>query len=233
MGRIPRYRMGDGIYHVYNRSLNSAMILNSDKAKELFCDIIRCKLEAMPQPLNIYHYCVMGNHFHLAVEVHDIRVLSSFISRICSSYSKAFRHFHELGGGPLWQGRYRSILIQKEKYLYRLGRYIEQNPVRAKLTAHAGEWKWSSANCYLTGENDGIVNPANHPLFNPAETTLEDFRRNYLEYLQETSEEDLTTFREETAVIGDEAFQSKTASICGRRQIRRGRPIKTNILSSN
>ena len=60
MGRIPRWRMSEGIYHVYNRSLGSAMILATEEKKQIFCDLIRKKLS--PLPLNVYHYCVMGNH---------------------------------------------------------------------------------------------------------------------------------------------------------------------------
>lgn len=223
MGRIPRWRLGDGVYHVYNRSLSSAMILATADEKTIFCDLIRKKLESLP--LNVYHYCVMGNHFHFAIEVLDIRVLSSFISGLCSSYSKSFRIRHHAGYGPLWQGRYKSLLVQKEKYLFRLGRYIEQNPVRAGLVAGAGDWFWSSAASYLSGRSDGIVDPERHPLLSREHESAEERRRFYLEYLQELSDEDLNLFHSDAISIGDELFQSKLANVIGRKQIRRGRPI--------
>ena len=55
MGRIPRWRLSEGVCHVYNRGLSSAMILPTDAEKNLFCDLIRKKLE--PFSLNVYHYC--------------------------------------------------------------------------------------------------------------------------------------------------------------------------------
>ena len=55
MDKIPCYRLSDGIYHVYNRGLSSAMILPADNEKNLFCDLIRKKLE--PLSLKVYHYC--------------------------------------------------------------------------------------------------------------------------------------------------------------------------------
>ena len=224
MGRIPRWRMGDGVYHVYNRAINSAMTLSTDDEKNLFADLVRKKLTTLP--LNVYNYCIMGNHFHFAIEVLDIRVLSTFISGLSSSYSKAFRARRHMGYGPLWQGRYKSILVQKDNYLFRLGRYIEQNPVRAGLVVHAADWSWSSAASYLSGKPDGIVDPVRHPLFSSIGNTPEERRRFYLEYLQEESPDDLTLFRSEALAIGDEAFQSKLSSISGRKQIRRGRPSK-------
>ena len=55
MGRILRWRLSEGVCHVYNRGLSSAMILPTDDKKNLFCDLIRKKQE--PLPLNVYHYC--------------------------------------------------------------------------------------------------------------------------------------------------------------------------------
>ena len=55
MGRILRWRLSEGVYHVYNRGLSSAMILPADDEKNLFCDLIRKKLE--PLSLKVYHYC--------------------------------------------------------------------------------------------------------------------------------------------------------------------------------
>jgi len=100
---------------IYNRSLGSAMIPATEEEKQIFCDLIRKKLS--PLPLNVYHYCVTGNHFHFAIEALD-----------------------------------KGIIVQ-----------IEQNPLRANLVAHAGDWKRSSATSYLNGKEDGVVNPYRHP----------------------------------------------------------------------
>jgi putative transposase len=222
MGRIPRWRMSEGIYHVYNRSLGSAMILAAEEEKHIFCDLVRKKLSQLP--LNVYHYCVMGNHFHFAIEALDIRVLSCFVSGLSSSYTKSFRSRRHAGYGPLWQGRYKSIIVQKETYLFRLGRYIEQNPIRAKIVAHAGDWKWSSAASYLNWKEDGIVNPDRHPLLFHWPESPDDRRHFYLEYLQELSDDDLKMFDSDATSIGEESFKSKLANVAGRKHIRRGRP---------
>lgn len=65
----------------------------------------------------------MSNHFHLAVESLKINELSSYVGKICELYS---RHFHKRRGGcgTLWQGRYKSTVVQKEGYLIRLGRFL-------------------------------------------------------------------------------------------------------------
>ena len=109
MGRIPRWRYTDGVYHVYNRSIGRAPILNQPEERDRFVELLKEKLSKYR--LNVYHYCVMRNHFHLAVEALDIHELSSFVSGLSSSYSRFFRSSRHAGYGPLWQGRYKSILV--------------------------------------------------------------------------------------------------------------------------
>jgi REP element-mobilizing transposase RayT len=99
--------MGRGVYHVFNRGLNDALDRN------FFVDLLRRLRNGFR--LNVYHYVVMSNHFHLAVEVLDSRELSSYVGGVCSMYS---RHWHRKNGGghgPIWQGRFKSVVVQTEK----------------------------------------------------------------------------------------------------------------------
>lgn len=139
MGRISRSRMSAGVYHVFNRGLNNSWILGTPEERDCFYELLCRKAEK--HKLNLYHYCIMSNHFHLAVEVLDIAVLSSFVSGICSQYSKTWHRQRKNGNGTIWQGRYKCIIVQKELYLNQLGRYIEQNPLRAGMVEAAEDYR--------------------------------------------------------------------------------------------
>jgi REP element-mobilizing transposase RayT len=87
-------------------------------------------------------YCLMGNHFHVVVETLEA-TLSKGMRHLNGVYAQAFNRRHELVG-HLFQGRFKSILIEKEAYLLELARYVPLNPVRARLSKEPGEWQWSN-----------------------------------------------------------------------------------------
>ncbi len=109
-------------------------------------------------------YCLMGNHFHLAIQVNAIP-LSSIIHRLLTGYSTAFNIRHNRMG-HLFQARYRAILCLSDAYLSVLIRYIHQNPVRAGFVAKAVDWPWSSFKANGAPGDDAI--PAD---FDPWEMT--------------------------------------------------------------
>lgn len=91
---------------------------------------------------SILAYCLMGNHFHLAIQV-AVNPLHRFMQRLLGTYAKSFNLKYERTG-HLFQARYKSVLCLDDAYLTRLINYIELNPVRAGLVTRAGDWAWSS-----------------------------------------------------------------------------------------
>jgi REP element-mobilizing transposase RayT len=87
-------------------------------------------------------YCLMTNHYHLLIETIDGE-LARGMRQLNGNYSRYFNRTHDLVG-HVFQGRYKAILCQSEPYLLELARYIELNPVRARMVALPGEWPWSS-----------------------------------------------------------------------------------------
>ena len=130
MPRIPRSRLGAGVFHVINRGLDRRWIFNFDEDKQWFIEELVNQRKRLP--INIYHWVIMSNHFHLAIETLKVKDLSAYIGKVCERYTK---YIHKKHGGisPLWQGRYKSKSAQKEGYLSRLGRYIERNLIRAGI----------------------------------------------------------------------------------------------------
>jgi len=96
-------------------------------------------------PVTLWGYCLMPNHWHLVVEVIRMADLSKLVHRICNRLVRSFhRQSPRLGGGHIYQGRYKSFPIQDESYLFNVLCYVEANPLRAKLVARAEDWPWSS-----------------------------------------------------------------------------------------
>ncbi|MDX1735668.1 MAG: transposase [Halioglobus sp.] len=87
-------------------------------------------------------YCLMGNHYHLVVET-PLGNLSRGVAYLNSGYSQYFNKAHSRVG-HLFQGRYKSILVEKQSYLLELSRYVVLNPVRAGMVLAPEEWPWSS-----------------------------------------------------------------------------------------
>ena len=228
MGRIYRSRLGRGCYHVMNRSLDGRFIFSKPEDHQLFIDLL-LKF-SIPLKLNIYHWAVMSNHFHIALEVMTTSDLSTYIGKVCRRYSILWHNLYG-GKGTIWQGRFKSILIQKEGYLERLGRYIERNPVRAKMANINFPWdyKWSSARCYSLGEPDNLVNEAEHPFWYRMGDSDSERMKYYRQYLLSESERvtDEKLFRENTLVIGEQSFINNIQQRNGRVTSRkRGYPRK-------
>ncbi|MBI3565695.1 MAG: transposase [Elusimicrobia bacterium] len=95
-------------------------------------------------PFQLFAYCLMGNHFHLAIRTPSTP-LSRIMHRILTKYSLTFNARHDREG-HLFQARYKAFLCTDELYLARLVKYIHENPVRAGLRSTAADWPWSSLN---------------------------------------------------------------------------------------
>ncbi|MFH2093210.1 MAG: transposase [Pseudomonadota bacterium] len=98
---------------------------------------------------------LMPNHVHLIVVPKTKESLNLAISEIHRRYSRMI-NFRKGWRGHLWQGRFASFIMD-EPYFLACARYIELNPVRARMVKQAEEWQWSSAKAHIDAKNDGIV----------------------------------------------------------------------------
>lgn len=92
--------------------------------------------------MTLYAYCLMPNHFHLAIKVTTIP-LGSFMHRILTSHALTFNHRYDREG-HLFHARHRAKLCLNDRYLMAVIRYIQMNPVKAKLVTRPEDWPWSS-----------------------------------------------------------------------------------------
>ena len=108
--------------------------------------------------MEIWGYCLMPNHVHLIAVPSSEDGLRWAIGLAHERYTRRI-NFREKWRGYLWQGRFASFVMD-EPYLLAAARYVELNPVRAKLVPNADAWPWSSVRAHLSGRDDGLVKVA-------------------------------------------------------------------------
>ncbi len=144
MSRPRRVEFPGAVYHVIARGNEKKPIFrNSEDRPRYLARLGEC---AARFGVSVYAYCLMTNHVHLAVETGSAP-LSRVMLALHGWYSQDFNRRHERVG-HLFQGRYSAFLVQAERYLLTLVRYIHLNPVRARLVTRAQDFDWSSDRAY-------------------------------------------------------------------------------------
>jgi putative transposase len=150
----PLRPIDDGlIYHVINRGNNRQHVFHKPADFEAFLATLVDLKER--KPFELYGYCLLNNHFHLL-----LRPIGTTISRIMQSLlvshtQRYHRHYHS--GGHVWQGRFKSPVIQNDEHLLAVLRYIEANPLRARLAKRAEDYPWSSYRVHGLGQTNEWV----------------------------------------------------------------------------
>jgi putative transposase len=143
------------IYHVINRGNNRQKVFRKRGDFTAFLDALAELRER--KPFELYGYCLLDNHFHLL-----LRPTGATISRIMQSLLVSHTqryHRHYQSGGHVWQGRFKSPVIQNDEYLLTVLRYIESNPLRANLVRRAENYLWSSYRVHGLGETNTLIDP--------------------------------------------------------------------------
>jgi putative transposase len=143
MPRINRIDIGGEIYHITNRANARIQIFDNPKDYQLFEEVLNEAKERTH--MCIYAYCIMPNHWHLVVSPKESGDLQKFMGWLTMTHTQRWHASHKtIGSGHLYQGRYKSFLVQSNNYFLQLCRYVERNPLRARLVKNAENWKWSS-----------------------------------------------------------------------------------------
>ena len=143
MPRSQRIDIGNYVYHTLNRANARVQIFDNDKDYKLFENILKEAKEKFD--MRILAYCIMPNHWHLVLYPKKDGDLSKFMSWVTNTHTRRWHAIKKtIGQGHLYQGRYKSFLVQENEYLLQLFEYIERNPLRAKLVEKTEDWKWSS-----------------------------------------------------------------------------------------
>ncbi|MDO8552868.1 MAG: transposase [bacterium] len=144
MGRIARVDVGDNVYHVINRAVGRMQIFTQPGEYEIFEALLFDAVELIE--MRLLSYSLMPNHWHLELYPKDDGDMGEFMHWLTNAHTRRVHSYTKtIGTGPLYQGRYKSFLIQKDEHLLTVLKYIERNPVRARLAKRPENWRWGSA----------------------------------------------------------------------------------------
>jgi len=144
MPRRPRPGQGGLVFHVFNRAARRSVLFETSAD---YLQLERVLIEACEQvPMRILAYCLMPNHWHLLLWPREDGHLAAFMRWATTTHAVRWRMDRAtVGEGAVYQGRYRAVPVQHDRHLLVAARYIERNPVRARLVREAADWPWSSA----------------------------------------------------------------------------------------
>lgn len=143
MPRSLRIDVGGEIYHCINRAVGRQTIFKEDKDYKRFESILQEVVDITD--MHILAYSIMPTHFHLVLSPENDGELSNFMKRITVTHTQRYRAITQtVGYGPIYQGRYKSFIIQNNIHLLTVLRYVERNPLTARLVQDVLRWKYGS-----------------------------------------------------------------------------------------
>jgi putative transposase len=177
------------IYHVINRGNNRAAVFDGDDDYTAFLKAIGdLKLR---RPFEFYGYCLMPNHVHLLIRPLDVPI-SRIVQSLLVSHTQRYHRRHH-SSGHVWQGRFKSPVIQDDHLLTVL-RYIEANPLRARMVEAAGDYPWSSFAAHGLGLPDALLDPI--PAYESLAKTSATRQRRWSAFVHKTpTDKELTAIR--------------------------------------
>ena len=227
MPRRPRLVVPGIPLHITQRGVNRAATFLDAEDFTRYRDLLAEVMAAHDVP--IHAYVLMSNHVHLLATPNAPGDIAPAMRLLNQRHVGAFNRRHGRTG-TLWEGRFRSCLVDSERYLMTLYRYIELNPVRAAMAARAEAYHWSSALANLGMAIDRCVTP--HPMYLALGIDAETRTRAYRRWLESgVGEQELVAIRahiRQERALGSPRFQAMVARTLNRPVgLRpRGRPRK-------
>ncbi len=178
MARPVRIEFEGALYHVTSRGDRREAIYEDDSDRARFLEL----LGEVAGGFNwvVHAYCLMSNHYHLLIETPDGN-LSKGMRQLNGVFTQYSNRRHRRSG-HLFQGRYKAILVDADRYLLELARYVVLNPVRAGMVADAGDWLWSSYGA-MVGAQASPDWLATDGLLSAFANTRNEARRRYMQFV--------------------------------------------------
>lgn len=222
MARLPRLYLPGCAQHVIQRGNNRELCFYNDADYKVYLAFLRDS--AAKYSVDIHAYVLMSNHVHLLVTPGEERGLGRMMQALGRRYVRYFNDTY-CRTGTLWEGRYKSTLVDTDRYLLTVYRYIELNPVRAGMVNHPSEYPWSSYQCNALGEAAQLITP--HTGYCQLGVNARECRRAYRALFRgRIRDSEITAIRESTNkawVLGGERLKAQVKSETGRRPSPLGR----------
>lgn len=160
MARLPRPDLPGIPQHIVQRGNNRLPCFLDDEDRQRYLQLL---LEALGRfGCRLHAYVLMDNHVHLLITPGEAGAVSRLMHTFARNYAGVFNHRHGRSG-TLWEGRYKSCLVDSEGYFLACSRYIELNPVRAWMAAEPADHPWSSHRANAGGAYDPLLRA--HPCY--------------------------------------------------------------------
>ncbi len=178
--------------------------------------------------VDIHAWVLMTNHVHLLCTPQQEGVISKMMQSLGRRYVQYFNYQYRRSG-TLWEGRYKSCLVQSEQYLIELYRYIELNPVRAKMVEDPSEYAWSSYQINALGKLSDLCTP--HPeylgLGKTQNERMDNYRALFACHVEGELLEEIRLSLNKGMAIGHDRFKDEIEKLTGRRLNSKkvGRPV--------
>jgi putative transposase len=154
MPRGVRIILNNLCYHIINRGNQKQAIFLEDADFAKYLQLLRHFKKKYA--FRVFGYCLMPNHIHLILEPKKPDELARFMQCLTQTYTVWFNNKYKKAG-HLWQGRFKSMAIQKDNYFLECVYYVEVNPVRAGLVSSPTDYIWSSYRDRVLGNKNGLI----------------------------------------------------------------------------
>lgn len=216
MARMKRLNPVGIPQHVIQRGNNRQACFASDEDRIAYAHWL--KRGAEKYGVEIHAWVFMTNHVHLLATPREDGAVSKMMQYLGRVYVRHFNSKYRRSG-TLWEGRFRSCLVQEEIYLLICQRYIELNPVRAKMARDPGDYPWSSYRSNALGVASDLITP--HPLYLALGDTADECSCNYRSlfpgHVDERHLMDIRQALNQGLVLGSKTFRKEIAAMTGQR----------------
>ena len=208
MPRYARLVYSDLFYHIINRGLEKRKIFIDHTDYLRFLDnLLKYKKKF---DWIIYCYCLLPNHYHLLIQTKN-DPLGEIIKSLQTAYGVWFNKKYKRVG-PVFSGRYKSIIIQKDGYFLQVSKYIHLNPVKAKLCQKPSDYPYSSYQEYIKGKtsvlDENIIDKRAAKMLTSDERKItQKSIKDYQSFVEE--KEDTLDYQPQTDMFGNEQFRTK------------------------
>jgi putative transposase len=216
MARLPRVGPIGVPQHVIQRGNNRQVCFGSEQ--DMVAYVGWLKAYSKKYEVDIHAWVLMTNHVHLLCTPRANNAISQMMQSLGRSYVRHFNFIYKRTGS-LWEGRYKSCLIQQEDYLLHVSRYIELNPVRAGMVDEPADYFWSSYQINALGKNSDLWTP--HPLYvaldKDASQRQGAYRALFAHHIDGKLLEEIRSASNKGMAIGSDRFKDEIEELTGRR----------------
>lgn len=226
MARLPRVHLAGVPEHIIQRGNNRQVCFADDEDFAAYAHWLKTYSEAFG--VHIHAWVFMTNHVHMLCTASDSSGISQMMQSLGRQYVQYFNRRYRRSG-TLWEGRFKSCLVQEEHYVLAVYRYIEMNPVRAGMVSSPAAYAWSSYAINGLGKPSALCQP--HACYLALAESEAERQQAYREMFKGEVNEallcDIRSAAKSGMALGNDRFKQEVADLTGRRQQmgQRGRPV--------